>query len=65
LALSRYSSVAGVAAALLLPVVAAALGRFDVALLFLGMGLLVFWMHRGNLERLLAGEEPKVGGADG
>ena len=65
LALSRYSSVAGVAAALLLPVVAAALGRFDVALLFLGMGLLVFWMHRGNLERLLAGEEPKVGGAGG
>lgn len=65
LAISRYSSVAGMAAALLLPVVAAVLGRFDVAMLFLGMGLLVFWMHRGNLERLLAGEEPKVGSADG
>lgn len=65
LALSRYSSVAGVTAALLLPVVAAALGRFDIALLYLGMSLLVFWMHRGNLERLLAGDEPKVGSADG
>jgi acyl phosphate:glycerol-3-phosphate acyltransferase len=71
LALTRYSSVAGIAAALLAPVAAALLGRFDLALLFLGFGLLVFWKHRANLERLLAGTEPRVGrsvggqGADG
>ena len=61
LALLRYSSVAGMSAALLAPVVAALLGRFDLALLFLGFGLLVFWKHRANLERLLAGTEPRVG----
>jgi glycerol-3-phosphate acyltransferase PlsY len=48
-------------AALLAPVVAALLGRFDLALLFLGFGLLVFWKHRANLERLIAGTEPRVG----
>jgi acyl phosphate:glycerol-3-phosphate acyltransferase len=67
LALTRYSSVAGMSAGLLAPVVAALLERFDLALLFLGFGLLVFWKHRANLERLLAGTEPRVGGkgADG
>jgi glycerol-3-phosphate acyltransferase PlsY len=62
LALTRYSSVAGISAALLAPVAAAVLDRFDLALLFLGFGLLVCWKHRGNLERLLAGTESRVGG---
>jgi glycerol-3-phosphate acyltransferase PlsY len=61
LALTRYSSVAGMSAALLAPVVAALIGRFDLALLFLGFGLLIFWKHRANVERLLAGTEPRVG----
>ncbi len=63
LALTRYSSAAGMSAALFAPVAAALLGRFDLSLLYLGFGLLVFWKHRGNLERLLAGTEPRVGGA--
>lgn len=62
LALTRYSSVAGLSAALLTPVMAAILGRFDLALLFLGFALLVVWKHRANIERLLAGTEPRVGG---
>lgn len=61
LALTRYSSVAGISAALLAPVVAAAMGRFDLTLLYMGFGLLVLWKHRGNVERLLAGTEPRVG----
>jgi glycerol-3-phosphate acyltransferase PlsY len=61
LLVTRYSSVAGMAAALLAPAAAALLGRFDLALLYLGVGLLVFWKHRANLERLLAGIEPRVG----
>ena len=61
LALTRYSSVAGMSAALLAPVAAAALGRFDLSLLYLAFGLLVFWKHRANLERLLAGTESRVG----
>jgi glycerol-3-phosphate acyltransferase PlsY len=53
-------------AALATPVCSAAFGRFDLALLFLGFALLVFWHHRGNIERLLAGNEPRVGrGSDG
>ena len=63
LAITRYSSVAGMTAALSAPVGAAALGRFDLALLYLGFALLVFWKHRANLDRLLDGSEPKVGGS--
>ncbi len=63
LALTRYSSVAGMSAAMLAPVAAAALGRFDLSLLYLAFGLLIFWKHRANLDRLLAGTEPRVGGA--
>ena len=61
LAATRFSSLAGLSAALLSPVVAALLDRYDLALLFLGFGLLVFWKHRQNLERLFAGTEPRVG----
>ena len=63
LAVTRFSSVAGMTAALVAPVAAAALGRFDLALLYLGFGLLVVWKHRANLERLLEGAEPRVGSA--
>jgi acyl phosphate:glycerol-3-phosphate acyltransferase len=61
LAITRYSSLAGISAALLAPVAAALLGRFDLVLLYLAFGLLVFWKHRANVERLLAGTEPRVG----
>lgn len=63
LALTRFSSLAGMIAALAAPVGAALLGRFDLALLYLGFSLLVFWKHRANLDRLLDGSEPRVGGA--
>jgi len=63
LALSRYSSLSGMTAAVAAPVAAAALGRFDLAILFLGFALLVLWKHRANIARLIAGSEPKVGKA--
>lgn len=63
LALTRYSSLGGLAAAAAMPPAAAILGRFDLALLFLGFTLLIFWKHRENLSRLFAGTEPKVGAA--
>ena len=65
LVLIRYSSVAGISAALVAPVAAALIGRFDLALLLLGLGLLVLWKHRGNLDRLLSGTEPRVGSSNG
>ncbi len=62
LALTRFSSLAGMTMALSAPVVAAAIGRFDLSLLFLGFALLIVWKHRANLERLMNGTEPRVGG---
>jgi acyl phosphate:glycerol-3-phosphate acyltransferase len=63
IALTRISSLGGMTAAILLPVTAAVLGRFDLVVLFLGLSLLVLWKHRANVERLLAGTEPRVGRA--
>jgi glycerol-3-phosphate acyltransferase PlsY len=61
LLLSRYSSLGGLAATLAMPPAAALAGRFDLALLFLGFTLLVFWRHRENIARLLAGTESRIG----
>lgn len=61
LALTRYSSVGGMSAAIAAPVAAAGWGDFGDSLLFLAFALMVLWKHRANLERLLAGTEPKVG----
>ena len=67
LAATRFSSVAGIGAALSTPISAALFGRFDLVLLLFGFTLIVLWKHRGNLERLLDGTEPRIGvtrGAD-
>jgi acyl phosphate:glycerol-3-phosphate acyltransferase len=61
LALTRYSSLGGLAAAMAAPPAAALAGRFDLALLFLGFTLLVYWKHRENIGRLIAGTESRVG----
>jgi glycerol-3-phosphate acyltransferase PlsY len=65
LALSRYSSLSGIAMALAAPVAAALFGRFDHALLLLGFGLLIVWKHRANIDRLMSGTEPRVGSGSG
>jgi len=61
LLITRYSSVGGMSGALSAPIAAFALGRIDLAILFLGFALLILWTHRANLARLAAGTEPKVG----
>lgn len=60
-ALTRYSSVGGMAAAVAAPVAAAVCGRFGLVLLFLAFALMVLCKHRGNVERLFAGTEPRIG----
>jgi glycerol-3-phosphate acyltransferase PlsY len=60
-ALTRYSSVGSMVAALAAPVCAFLFGRIDLAILLTGFALLVLWKHRGNIGRLARGEEPKVG----
>ena len=62
LALTRISSLAGMAAALSAPVASFFFGRLSMAPMALGLALLVLWKHRDNIGRLLRGEEPKVGG---
>ena len=57
----RYSSLSALAAAVLSPLY---MWAFDQALyvtLSLILTLLIFWSHRENIQRLLAGAEPKIG----
>jgi glycerol-3-phosphate acyltransferase PlsY len=61
LAALRISAVAGMAAAISAPVAAALWGRFDLVLMLLAFALIVVWKHGDNIERLLAGTEPRVG----
>jgi acyl phosphate:glycerol-3-phosphate acyltransferase len=60
--LTRHSSVGGMAAAIAVPVTAAILNRPDLTLMFLLLALVILWKHRGNVERLLDGTEPRFGG---
>ena len=61
LASLRISSVAGMLAAVSAPVSAALFGRFDLVVLLLALALIVLWKHAANIERLLAGTEPRIG----
>ena len=61
LGLSRISSLGGMSAAVSAPIVAAVLGRMDLAPWLAAIAALVLFLHRANIRRLLAGEEPKVG----
>jgi len=65
LATTRYASVASMGAAIAAPVAAFAWAGPRDAMLFAGFALMLVWMHRGNLARLRAGAEPRVGAAKG
>ena len=58
----RYSSLAALIAAVFAPLATAFLLGFDVeAAAVLAMCALIFWRHRANIARLLAGTEPRLG----
>lgn len=61
LALTRISAVAGLTAAIAMPIAAPMLGRYDLLPLMLALALLIVWLHRANLARLARGQEPRVG----
>ncbi|HWJ69009.1 MAG TPA: glycerol-3-phosphate 1-O-acyltransferase PlsY [Sphingobium sp.] len=61
LALSRISSVGGMAAAISAPLAAWALGLTGLLTTFAVMTVLVLWRHRSNIARLLRGREPRIG----
>ena len=61
LLIARISSVAGMAAAVSAPLIAALVGASLVFPLFLMFAILVIWKHRDNIRRLIAGTEPHIG----
>jgi glycerol-3-phosphate acyltransferase PlsY len=61
LAITRISSLSGMLAGLSVPISLIVMGKMAWVPLFAGLTLLMLWKHRSNIERLLAGEEPKVG----
>jgi glycerol-3-phosphate acyltransferase PlsY len=58
----RYSSLAALIAAVLAPVFAWLLAPLRVAELAAVLAILVVVKHHQNIRRLIAGEEPKIGG---
>jgi acyl phosphate:glycerol-3-phosphate acyltransferase len=60
-AVTRYSSLSALLATAVTPPVLLGLGAAPEALLFTVLSLLLFWAHRANIRRLLAGEEPRIG----
>ena len=61
LIISRLSSGASLTAALSAPIAAVILGYYDLVPILSACTLIIFWKHRGNIERLIAGTEPRIG----
>lgn len=60
-AVSRYSSMAGLLAAGFAPLWAVFLGHGEIVLLGIALAILVYIRHAGNIARLRAGTEPRIG----
>ncbi|HEY0328897.1 MAG TPA: glycerol-3-phosphate 1-O-acyltransferase PlsY [Rhodopseudomonas sp.] len=58
---TRYSSLSALVAAFVTPIFLWWFGHLQLASLFAILTLLLFWMHRDNIRRLLAGTEGKIG----
>ena len=63
LAISRISSVAGMSAVLAAAAASLALGQPTYTNVLVLIALLVIFLHRENIKRLIDGTEPKVGGS--
>jgi glycerol-3-phosphate acyltransferase PlsY len=60
-ALTRYSSLSALLASAMTPVLLWFLASGKAMVLFAALTLIVWIMHRGNIARLAAGTEPKIG----
>lgn len=61
LAITRISSVSGMAAAVSAPIAASMIGQLGLGYALLALAVIVIWKHRANIGRLIEGTEPKVG----
>ena len=59
--LVRISSLSALVAATMAPLIAWLFDRPGVAVLCLFLATLIFWRHRANIQRLMQGEEPRIG----
>ncbi len=59
--IGRRSSLAALVALGLTPILAGVFAPLPYVLAALPVVILVFWRHRGNIQRLMAGTEPKIG----
>ncbi|WP_421791913.1 glycerol-3-phosphate 1-O-acyltransferase PlsY [Hyphobacterium sp.] len=57
----RISSLSALVAAAAAPIIAYAFDRPDVAVLCVFLAALIYWRHRANISRILAGGEPLIG----
>jgi glycerol-3-phosphate acyltransferase PlsY len=60
-ATTRYSSLSALVASVVTPIFLWWLGHITLASLFAALTLLLFYMHRANIARLLAGTEGRIG----
>lgn len=58
---SRISSLGGLVAAAIAPLAAAFLGLVEIVIPLIACSLIIFWKHRENIQRLMAGTEPRIG----
>jgi glycerol-3-phosphate acyltransferase PlsY len=58
---SRYSSLAALIAAIVVPVALFVLGYIQIAEVLTIMSAITFFKHRANIARLLSGEENRIG----
>ncbi len=61
LAITRISSLAGMTAAVAVPLVAWAMGQVELVPVLAAIAVLVLVLHRENIARLRSGTEPKIG----
>jgi acyl phosphate:glycerol-3-phosphate acyltransferase len=60
-AIFRISSLGALIAALAAPIAALVIGRVDVAIMTGALTVMIYWLHRANITRILKGEEPRIG----
>jgi glycerol-3-phosphate acyltransferase PlsY len=60
-AVTRISSLSAIVATVAVPIGAWILGYDQVAVASALMAVIILIKHRGNIRRLLAGEEPRIG----
>lgn len=58
---TRYSSLAALVASIAAPIAVYVHGNITLAILIGLLALIIFWKHRPNIQRLIAGTEGKIG----